>query len=140
MRLINARVGGGFYTRKKENYFVDYQHFRENKLPGGWDDDWSGDFQLLNSDWYNESRYYARANLSYESPLMITSWLPLLGHYIEKERIYFSVLSIDNTRPYTELGYGFTTRLISIGLFASFLNADYQGFGSKFTFELFRRW
>ena len=140
MRLINARVGGGFYTRKKENYFVDYQHFRENKLPGGWDDDWSGDFQLLNSDWYNESRYYARANLSYESPWMVTSCLPLLGHYIEKERIYFSVLSIDNTRPYTELGYGFTTRLISIGLFASFLNAYYQGFGSKFTFELFRRW
>ena len=140
MRLINARLGGGFYTRKKDNYFVDYQHFRENKVPGGWDDDWSGDFQLLNSEWYNESSYYVRGNLSYETPLLAGSWLPLIGHYIEKERLYFSALSIDNTRPYTEIGYGFTTRFVSIGLFASFLSTHYEGFGSKFTFELFRRW
>ena len=140
MRQINAKVGGGFYSRKNDNYFVDYMHFRDNKLPGGWDDDWSGDFQLLNSQWYNESSYYARAHVSYESPLLFTSWLPLVGHYIEKERFYLSALSIDNTRPYSELGYGFTTRLVSIGLFASFLNAEFQEFGCKFTFELFRRW
>ena len=109
-------------------------------MPGGWDDDWSGDFQLLNSEWYNESSYYVRGNLSYETPLLAGSWLPLIGHYIEKERLYFSALSIDNTRPYTEIGYGFTTRFVSIGLFASFLSTHYEGFGSKFTFELFRRW
>ena len=140
MRLFNARIGGGFYTRKKNNYFVDYMHFRDNNLPGGWNDDWSGDFQLLNSSWYNESRYYARVNLSYESPLLAASWLPLIGRYFEKERFYLSALSIDHTRPYTELGYGFSTRLVSIGLFASFLNAEFQRFGCKFTFELFRRW
>jgi len=140
MKKINMKVGGGFYTRKKESYFVDYMHFRDNKLPEGWDDDWSGDFQLLNSDWYNASSYYARANISYESPFLAASWLPLVGHYIERERFYLSALSIDNTRPYTEIGYGFTTRLVSIGLFASFLNRQYQEFGCKFTFELFRRW
>ena len=140
MRKINTRMGGGFYTRKNNNYFVDYNHFRDNKLPGGWDDDWSGDFQLLNSAWYNESRYYARAHFSYESPLLATSWIPIIGHYIEKERLYYSILSIDNTRPYSEIGYGFTTRFVSIGLFASFLNTQYQSFGTKFTFELFRRW
>ena len=140
LRIVNGRIGCGFYTRKNNSYFVDYMHFRDNKLPEGWDDDWSGDFQLLNSSWYNESSYYARANLSYETPLLFTSWLPLIGHYIEKERFYLSALSIDHTRPYWELGYGVSTRLVSIGLFASFLNTEYQGFGSKFTFELFRRW
>lgn len=140
MRIINARVGAGFYTRKKMSDFVDYMHFRDNKLPESWADDWSGNFQLLDSRWYNESSYYARANLSYESPLLVTSWLPLVGRYIEKERFYFSTLSIDHTRPYTELGYGFTTRLFSIGIFTSFLNTDFQSFGSKFTFELFNRW
>ena len=140
LRVFNARVGGGFYSRKNDNYFVDYMHFRDNKLPGGWDDDWSGDFQLLNSQWYNESSYYARAHVSYESPLLVASWLPLLGNIVEKERFYYSILGIEHTRPYSEVGYGLSTRFISIGLFASFLNAQYQGFGSKFTFELFRRW
>ena len=140
MRKLNAKLGAGFYSRKKDSYFVDYMHFRDNKLPDGWDDDWSGDFQLLDSRWYNQSRYYARANLSYESPLLATSWLPLIGHYIEKERFYLNILSIDNTRPYSELGYGMTTRFVSLGLFASFLNSDFREFGCNFTFDLFRRW
>ena len=134
------KVGGGFYSRKKDNYFVDFMHFRDNKLPEGWDDEWTGNFQLLNSNWYNESRYYARANISYESPFLLTSWLPLVGRLVERERFYISALSIDNTRPYSELGYAFTTRLLSIGLFASFLNTEFQNFECKFTFELFRRW
>ena len=139
-RRLNAKVGGGFYTRKKTNYFVDYIHFRDNKLPGGWDDDWSGDFQLLDSRWYNESKYYARAHLSYESPFLVASWIPLLGRIFERERFYLSALSIDRTRPYSEYGYGFSTRFVSIGLFTSFLGSEFQGFDCKFTFELFRRW
>ena len=140
MRKLNTRVGVGFYTRRKTNYFVDYIHFRENRLPGGWDDDWSGDFQLLNSSWYNASRYYARANVSYESPIVIGTWIPILGPIIEKERFYLSALGIEHTRLYSEIGYGFSTRFASIGLFASFLNANFERFGCKFTFELFRRW
>ena len=140
IRKVNAKLGLGFYSRKKDSYFVDYIHFRDDKLPEGWDDDWTGNFQLLDSRWYNESRYYARANLSYESPFLVMSWFPLIGHFFEKERFYLSALSIDNTRPYSEVGYGFTTRLVSIGLFASFLQTKFQDFGCKFTFELFRRW
>lgn len=140
LRKLNGRFGAGFYTRKKDNFFVDYIHFRDNKLPGGWDDDWSGDFQLLNSNWYNSSSYYIRANFSYETHFLLASWLPLLGHFIEKERLYVSALSIDNSRPYSELGYGFSTRLVSIGLFGSFLNNHFQSFDCKFTIELFRRW
>ena len=140
MRKVNIKIGGGFYSRRKDNYFVDYMHFRDNKLPKGWDDDWSGNFQLLNNRWYNESRYYARANVSYESPFLVTSWLPFVGRFVEKERFYCSALSIDNTRPYSELGYGFTTRFLSIGVFSSFLNAEFQELECKFTFELFRRW
>ena len=140
VRKLNTRIGVGFYTRRKTNYFVDYTHFRENRLPGGWDDDWSGEFQLLNSSWYNASRYYARAHISYDSPLVMGTWIPIVGHFIEKERFYLSALSIDNTRPYSEIGYGFSTRFVSLGLFASFLNANFERFGCKFTFELFRRW
>jgi hypothetical protein len=140
LRTLNVRLGTGFYSRKKGNYFVDYDNFRDNNLPEGWDDDWTGNFQLLNSRWYNESRYYARANLSYESPLLLISWIPFVGRHFERERFYLSGLSIEHTRPYFELGYGFTTRFFSMGVFSSFLRQHFQEIECKFTFELFRRW
>ena len=49
---------------------MDFANFRDNNLPEGWDDDWSGDFQLLDSRLYNESKYYVRSNITYESPLL----------------------------------------------------------------------
>lgn len=140
LRVLNLRAGYGFYSDRHENYFLDYANFRDNNLPEGWDDDWSGDFQLLNSRFYNESDYYIRTNLSYESPMLFGTWVPYLGKYLEKERFYLSTVWVDHTRPYTEVGYGFTNRYISIGLFASFLNANFQKFGISFDFELFKRW
>lgn len=139
-RKLNIRMGGGFYSLKRDNTFVDFTNFRDNNLPEGWDDDWTGNFQLLNSRWYNNSRYYARANFSYESPLMLMSGLPLVGRFLERERFYLSALNIDHTRPYYELGYGFTTRFFTMGIFSSFLNTEFRNVECKFTFELFQRW
>ena len=68
------------------------------------------------------------------------SYLPILGHYLEAERVYLSALSIQHTKPYFEVGYGFSNRMFSTGIFASFLGTKYQKFGCKFTVELFRRW
>ncbi len=140
MQTLNVRVGGGFYTTRGNNYFMDYANFRDCNLPEGWDDDWTGDFQLLSSELYNASNYYVRGNISYESPLLVASMVPLLGRYVERERVYLSSLSIADTRLYSELGYSFTCRYATVGLFASFLNTHYSQFGCKFTFELFRRW
>ena len=140
MRTLNSKIGFGFYTFRRDNYFVDFSNFRDNNLPEAWDDDWTGNFQLLDSRWYNTSRYYLRHNLSYESPLLFATRLPLVGRYIERERIYLSSLIIQHTRFYNELGYGFTNRYFSIGLFASMLNAKIQEVECKFTVELFRRW
>ena len=73
LRKLNMRVGGGFYTHKNTNHFVDFSNFCDNNLPEGWDDDWTGNFQLLREREYNESDYYVRANLSYETPLLFTT-------------------------------------------------------------------
>ncbi len=137
---LNARVGGGLYTERGNDLFMDFANFRDNNLPGGWDDDFAGNFQLLSSRLYNESKYYIRGNLSFETPLMIGFLTPLVGRYVERERVYVSSLSIDNTRLYSELGYGFTCRVFSLGFFTSFLDYKYQDMGCKFTFELFNRW
>lgn len=140
LQSLQMRVGGGFYTmRGSRDYFLNYENFRENNIPGGWNDDWSGEFELLRSNTYNTSDYYVRANVSYESPLLLLSWLPLIGHYMEMERIYVSALDVSSIHPYIELGYGFTTRWFSTGLFVSNGHGN-RTIGCKFGFELFRHW
>ena len=34
LRVLNLRLGGGFYTNKEDKYFLDYTNFRNNNLPG----------------------------------------------------------------------------------------------------------
>ena len=141
LRSLSLRWGGGIYTMKDKNaYFLDFENFREDNMPGGWNDDWTGDFQLLNRDTYNSSDYYVRANLTYESPLMLLSKAPLLGKYVEMERVYVSALVVDGIYPYTEMGYGFTNRLFSIGIFVATRNIEYDGIGCRIGLELFRDW
>ena len=140
-RSYSMRFGMGFYTKKGDHWdFIDYTNFHDNNLPGGWNDDWSGEFELLSSQWYNTSDYYLRGNFTHEAPMMIAAWLPLIGRYIEKERIYISCLGVEHLHPYTEWGYGVTTRLITLGFFAAFQNTKFNGVGCRFGFELFRHW
>ena len=141
LRSLSLRLGNGFYTSKSKNsYFLDYSNFRDENIPGGWDDDWTGEFQMLNSNWYNVSEYYARANVTYESPLMILSRIPYVGRLMEMERIYMNVLFVEHLHPYIEYGYGFTNRFFSMGVFMATRNEKFEGFGCRFGFELFRDW
>lgn len=141
LQSLSTRIGGGFYTAKNDkSYFLDYKNFRENNIPGGWNDDWTGEFQLLNSNWYNASEYYVRANVTYESPLMILSRIPYLGRLMEMERIYANMLFVEHLHPYMEYGYGFTNRFFSMGIFAATRNWKFDGVGFRFGFELFRDW
>jgi hypothetical protein len=140
LRVLNMRLGTGLYTSKSTEYFLGFSNFHDENLPEGWNDDWSGNFQLLGGREYNESKYYIRTNVSYESPLLLATWIPYLGKYIEKERFYISGVLLERSRPYYEIGYGFTNRYISAGAFASFRNTKFEEFGVKFDFELFKRW
>ncbi len=140
LRTMSFRLGGGFYTNKSSRDFVDYDNFRDNNLPEKWNDDWSGQFQLLDRYWYNSSTYYTRSNLTFESPILVLSWLPYFGRFVEMERVYCNTLFVDKLHPYTEVGYGFTNRFLSIAGYTSFLKNHFEEFGCKFTFELFSRW
>ena len=141
LKSLSLRAGGGFYTFINGiNNFLDYSNFRDNNIPDGWNDEWTGEFVLLPSHWYNQSRYYIRTNTTYETPLLALSHLPLVGRYIEKERIYANVLFVTKLHPYTEVGYGFTTRWVSVGAFIAQRNGKYDGIGVKIDLELFRQW
>lgn len=141
LRVMSMRLGAGLYTsRMSGQYFLDYTNFQENNIPGGWNDDWSGEFELLHSEFYNLSKYYMRANYTYETPLLVMAKIPFVGHFVEMERLYASGLIAKNLHPYMEIGYGLTTRWISVGAFMAYKNFKYEGFGCKIGFELFRKW
>lgn len=138
---LQMRAGAGFYTHKgDDSYFLDYTNFRENNVPGGWNDEWACSFELLNSNWYNASDYYVRANIAYETPLLLLAWLPVAGRLIEKERIYINALAVRHLHPYVEWGYGFTTRAFSIGAFVAQHNWRIDSATLRFGLELFRHW
>ena len=140
-RSFSLRFGAGIYTRKGEHWdFVDYTNFHDDNIPGGWNDSWSGEFELLSSQWYNASDYYLRTNFTYEAPMIAVAWFPIIGRYIEKERLYVSGLNVRSLNPYTEWGYGVTTRLMTLGVFAAFKNTAFDGIGFRWGFELFRNW
>lgn len=140
LRKLDTRLGGGFYTNRKTKYFVDFVNFRDNYLSSSWNEDWSGDFHLVKSEWYNASRWYVRYNATYETPMLVVSWLPLVGRFVESERIYLNLLQLERTPTYAELGYGFSNRIFSMGLFTNIMNGEFGSFGAKFSFELFNRW
>lgn len=141
LSYLQLRAGTGFYTHKGfGSYFLDYSNFRENNIPGGWNDDWACTFELLNSQWYNASKYYVRANAAYETPLLLLSWLPIAGRLIERERIYINALSVKRLNPYIEYGYGFSTRAFSLGWFVAQRNWRFDGMGVRVNMELFRHW
>ncbi len=141
MSALQMRLGTGFYTHKNDNWiFLDYTNFHERNIPGGWNDEWACDFELLGSNWYNASEYYVRANFTYETPLLALSWLPVAGRLIEKERVYINILSVRRLHPYVEYGYGFTTRLFSVAAFLAQKNGRFDGFTCRFGIELFRKW
>lgn len=141
MRYFSMKAGFGFYTTKgNKQYFLDYANFKNNNIPGGWYDEWTGEFELLNSNWYNVSDYYVRWNSTYESPLLLLSWCPLIGQVVEKERIYASALIVRKLYPYVECGYGFTNRVFSMGIFLGASNHHFEGVGLKLGLELFDNW
>ncbi len=141
LRSLSLRGGLGFYTKgTRHTYFLDFNNFREDNIPGGWGDEWSGDFELLHSNWYNSSNYYIRANATYESPMLLLSWVPFVGKIMEKERVYVGALRLSQIKNYVELGYSFTNRLLSMGWFTSFEEGHYHSMGLRFGLELFDKW
>lgn len=137
MRTLYFRVGGGIYTRRGRDCFLDYDYFRFSYIPDGWDDDMTGELQLLSSRWYNESRYYARFNGTYESPMLWFSRIPGLSRLVQKERVYLNMLSVRALGFYSEAGYGFSTHLLDVGAFLGIASDRSMKFGCKLVLKFF---
>ena len=137
LRSLYFRTGFGLYTRRERECFLDYDFFRFNNMPSGWDDEMTGEFQLLSSRWYNESKYYVRITSTYESPMLLFSRLPWISHFIQTERVYCNLLSVKLLKFYGEAGYSVSTNLFDIGVFTSFADKQSLGAGFRFVFRFF---
>lgn len=137
LRAIYMRAGGGFYTQRGSECFIDYDFFRFYYMPADWSDELSGEFQILNSRWYNESRYYAFLTTTYESPMLLFSRIPYLTRIVHRERIYLNLLSVRTLGMYGEAGYGISTHLVNLGFFMGMAADHRPQFGFKFVFRFF---
>lgn len=136
LRSLYLRLGGGLYTSRGGSYFLDYDYFRDNNMPGNWEDEMSGQFQVLDSRWYNESQYYVRCSLAYDSPMLLFSRLKFLSRAIQKERLYCNLLSVHALTPYAEFGYGLSTHIVDMGAFVG-VARNQANFGCKVVLRLF---
>lgn len=139
LRSLYLRLGAGLYTNRGTSYFLDYEYFRDNNMPSGWEDDMSGQFQVLDSRWYNESKYYLRCCAAFESPMLLVSRIKYLSRAIKKERIYCNLLSVQSLVPYGEVGYGLSTHVVDVGAFLG-MAKNQVNFGFKFSLRLFEEW
>ncbi|KAA6343303.1 hypothetical protein EZS27_009023, partial [termite gut metagenome] len=133
------RAGWGVFSNQKQLYFVDFVNFSKSNLPVGWNDDISGVFQLLDRRWYNSSRHYVRANITYETPFLFLSHLRKFTYNILNERLYAGMLIVPRMNPYWEIGYGIGTHVFDAGVFVNNINGKFSHLGFKITFELFNR-
>lgn len=137
MRVLFFRAGAGSYTQRGTECFLNYDFFKFNFMPDNWNDDLTGEFQLLSSRWYNESRYYIRFTGTYESPMLAVSRIPIISRFIQKERVYLNLLSVHSLGFYSELGYGISTHLLDMGTFMSIAPDHSLSFGCKFILKFF---
>ena len=137
MRSLFFRLGAGMFCRRGRDCFLDYDYFKFDYLSEGWTDELSGEFQLLNSRWYNESRHYARFTGTYESPMLLLSRFAPLTRWVQTERIYLNLLTVRRLPIYTELGYGISSHLLNLGTFLSIAPDHSVSWGFKFVLRFF---
>ena len=139
MQTLYYRAGMGAFTDQDQMYFVDFVNFSRNNLPMGWNDEIGGVFQELDRRWYNASRKYMRANVTYEAPFLIMPRLLRRTRNVLNERLYVGALVMPHLNPYVEIGYGIGTHVFDLGVFVGSINGKYESLGFKVTLELFNR-
>ncbi len=137
MRTLYLRAGFGAFTQRGRDCFLDYDYFRFTYIPEGWTDELTGEFQLLSSRWYNESRQYLRFTGTYQSPLLLFGRLGLFSRQVQTERIYLNLLTVRQLPFYAELGYGISTHLMNLGTFLSVAPDHSLGCGCRVVLRLF---
>lgn len=134
---LYTRAGFGGYLYDKDTYFISYAFLKENIMALDDDDELSGVFQLLDSEWYNSATRYFRANAAYTSSFLVMNRVLPRVNIFKNEMLFFNMLFMPKLSPYTEIGYGVQTPYIDLGVFAGFEELQFHKIGCKITISLF---
>ena len=67
--------------------------------------------------------------------MLLFSRIPWVSKFVEMERVYANLLSVNMMKCYTEWGYGISTNLLDVGLFTSISAHQHIGWGMRFAFN-----
>ncbi|ODS80145.1 MAG: hypothetical protein ABS46_15180 [Cytophagaceae bacterium SCN 52-12] len=102
---LQMSVSGGKFLNRNAVFFPDFKHFMGNRTVVQTGDHLSG-FRMLPYYRYSTSRRYIQAHVSFNSPKLLLTQLPLLRMAGLKEYIQGHVLHTPGTTFYTEQVYG----------------------------------
>lgn len=91
---------------------------------------------LLDNYVASTNRYWVRTNFNYESKYILIKRLPFLQGKMFTESLHLKNLYTADMK-YSEMGYSLNfTKLLNVGVFASFKKTKYQDFGIRVLFDL----
>lgn len=136
LRSLYFRVGSGLYTVRADDCFLYYDNFRYRSLQTAEMCAFTGQFQLLDSRWYNESDYYLRFSAAYESPMLLFSRIRHLTRVVEREYLFCNLLNVRALDFYSEFGYGISLPLLQVAVFGAVAGKKQSAIGCKVAFRL----
>lgn len=127
--------GGRFLGERDKIHFVDYQHFNTSNVTVNLKSPFTS-FLLLDNYIASTNRYWIRTNFNYESKYILIKRLPFLQGKMFTESLHLKSLYTADMK-YSEMGYSLNfTKLLNVGVFASFKKTKYQDFGIRVLFDL----
>lgn len=130
--------GGGFIGGNKNMHFADYQHFNTSNIFSSLKSLFES-YMLLDNYEASTNMYWVGASANYTDKYILIKRLPFLQGKLFTESLHLRSLFTSKMRPYSEVGYSLNfTKLLNIGIFASFERIKYRDFGVRLSFDLGR--
>ena len=127
--------GGRFIGQRDKIHFADYQHFNTSNVTVNLKSPFTS-FMLLDNYVASTNKYWIRTNFNFESKYILIKRLPFLQGKMFTESLHLKNLYTPRMK-YSEVGYSLNfTKLLNLGVFASFKTAKYQDFGIRVLFDL----
>jgi hypothetical protein len=127
--------GGSFIGNKDKMHFTDYEHFNTSNVMVNLKSPFSS-FMLLDNYAASTNRYWVSSMLNYNSKYILLKRLPFLQGKMFTETLHLKNLYTPDMKLYTEAGYSLNlTKMLNIGIYASFRKAEYQESGLRLLFD-----
>jgi len=130
--------GGGFIGGRKEMHFADYQHFNTSNIFSSLKSLFDS-YMLLDNYEASTDKYWIKVNVNYTDKYLLLKRLSFLQGKLFSESLHLKSLYTPEMNPYSEVGYSLNfTKMMNIGIFASFERVKYRDFGVRLSLDLGR--